>query len=149
MLEANGVHAVHADFTVYPKSVPIVIPPNLSLNRSSFPAAPSGGITGPPDFSSDYGTIVTFIESDHSCGNSCRVILVVSDSYGRQVAAIDDRDAHPGQNQLYWSGRTDNPDFPGALSPGPYVMTEVETDTAFRYVGQVAFTIVPFHLGHT
>ncbi len=145
VLRADGCAPVQADFKVSPKYVALQFPPPLAFKPYSFPAAPSGAVKAPPNFSSDFGTVVSFTE-DRKQHTLWINLFHVFDSYGRFVAEIR-VDAYPGRNQFYWSGISDLEAASGPLPPGPYTM--VHEEWPGRIVAQVGFTIKPYHVGHT
>ena len=146
VLSAEGCNPVQADFDVFPKYIALGFPPPLALKPYSFPAAPSGGVTGPADFRSDFGTLVSFTEDRNYGSSTWTNVFHVFDSYGRWVAAIVVH-ATAGRHTFYWSGISDLLSTSGPLPPGPYTM--VHEEYPGRIVAQVAFTIKPYHVGHT
>ncbi|MGZ6662357.1 MAG: InlB B-repeat-containing protein [Solirubrobacteraceae bacterium] len=146
VLSASGCAPIHADFAVYSKTISFGDLRALSLSRYSFPAAPSGGVTGPPDFSSDFGTVVSFYEDRNYGHSEWTDVFHVFDSYGRWVAAIVVH-ATAGRHKFYWSGISDLGDAAGPLPPGPYVM--VQEEYPGRIVYRLNFTITRYNVGHT
>ena len=106
VLSAEGCNPVQADFNVFPKYIALGFPPPLALKPYSLPAAPSGGVTGPADFQSDFGTLVSFTEDRNYGSGTWTNVFHIFDSYGRWVAAIVVH-VTAGRHTFYWSGISD------------------------------------------